>query len=299
MDASMAFPCFDQPDLKARFTLSVSMPPNWKVISNTSVAGGTCCGILSGIDGSLTIEGMPLKPLDRWNLIGHLIAMHDPEAPALFAAERARDHSGEAQKYAYAAEAGTPDPAIKARYFDQYLHTSDIQEDWLSQSLRPFNQWNQSALTLPYLTQALDALPTKSSAPARSSSSEPGSPPSSKASTPPEAQTAVHAWLAAHPTLDPDLRLKVLEASDALDRTVRIRTEVPRMTTRIGIDTGGTFTDFVLLNERGLHVHKLRSTPQDPSQAILEGIATLTKTLCPIHHGPIVMSGSTQNHPRR
>jgi peptidase M1-like protein len=37
MDASMAFPCFDQPDLKARFRLELTAPENWTVISNTAV----------------------------------------------------------------------------------------------------------------------------------------------------------------------------------------------------------------------------------------------------------------------
>ena len=41
---------------------------------------------------------------------------------------------------------------------------------------------------------------------------------------------------------------------------------------RIGIDTGGTFTDFVRLGPDGLTVHKVRSTPADPSRAILQGI---------------------------
>jgi N-methylhydantoinase A len=45
-----------------------------------------------------------------------------------------------------------------------------------------------------------------------------------------------------------------------------------RMTARIGIDTGGTFTDVCLLDERGrLTIHKLPSTPGDPSRAILAG----------------------------
>jgi N-methylhydantoinase A/oxoprolinase/acetone carboxylase beta subunit len=44
---------------------------------------------------------------------------------------------------------------------------------------------------------------------------------------------------------------------------------------RIGIDTGGTFTDFVRLTGDGLAVDKRRSTPDDPSRAILEGIASL------------------------
>jgi aminopeptidase N len=35
--ASHAFPCFDQPDLKARFTLSLTAPAGWEMISNGAV----------------------------------------------------------------------------------------------------------------------------------------------------------------------------------------------------------------------------------------------------------------------
>jgi N-methylhydantoinase A/oxoprolinase/acetone carboxylase beta subunit len=46
---------------------------------------------------------------------------------------------------------------------------------------------------------------------------------------------------------------------------------------RIGVDTGGTFTDFVRLDPAGhITVHKLRSTPHDPSQAILQGITEMS-----------------------
>jgi N-methylhydantoinase A len=48
--------------------------------------------------------------------------------------------------------------------------------------------------------------------------------------------------------------------------------------TRIGIDTGGTFTDVVRLSGRRATVHKLRSTPADPSQAVLDGLAAVRKT---------------------
>lgn len=41
---------------------------------------------------------------------------------------------------------------------------------------------------------------------------------------------------------------------------------------RIGIDTGGTFTDLVKLGPDGIVVHKVRSTPGDPAEAILGGI---------------------------
>ena len=35
--ASTAFPCFDQPDLKARFTLTLEVPAEWKAVSNNSL----------------------------------------------------------------------------------------------------------------------------------------------------------------------------------------------------------------------------------------------------------------------
>ena len=38
MDASMAFPCFDQPDLKGKFALTVEHPAGWRVIANTAGA---------------------------------------------------------------------------------------------------------------------------------------------------------------------------------------------------------------------------------------------------------------------
>jgi len=41
---------------------------------------------------------------------------------------------------------------------------------------------------------------------------------------------------------------------------------------RIGIDTGGTFTDFVFLGPSGIWIHKVLSTPHDPAQAIVRGL---------------------------
>ncbi len=48
------------------------------------------------------------------------------------------------------------------------------------------------------------------------------------------------------------------------------------MNLRLGIDTGGTFTDFIWIDEAGdLILHKEPSTPSDPSQAILNGLTKL------------------------
>jgi N-methylhydantoinase A len=43
----------------------------------------------------------------------------------------------------------------------------------------------------------------------------------------------------------------------------------------LGVDTGGTFTDFVACDACGVRFHKQLSTPHDPSEAILKGIAAL------------------------
>src|SRR5580658_1348083 len=66
------------------------------------------------------------------------------------------------------------------------------------------------------------------------------------------------------------------------------------MNGRLGIDTGGTFTDFVRLDEDGIMVEKRRSTPDDPSRGILEGIAylTLQRPVGGIVHGSTVATNA-------
>ena len=49
------------------------------------------------------------------------------------------------------------------------------------------------------------------------------------------------------------------------------------MTYRLGVDIGGTFTDFALLDEDSgqLAVHKQLATPDDPSRSVLDGMRGL------------------------
>ena len=49
------------------------------------------------------------------------------------------------------------------------------------------------------------------------------------------------------------------------------------MSYKIGVDVGGTFTDVFLLNETTgqLAVHKVSSTPEDPSKAIIQGVSEI------------------------
>ena len=49
---------------------------------------------------------------------------------------------------------------------------------------------------------------------------------------------------------------------------------------KLGIDVGGTFTDFILISDSGeTSVHKTLSTPKDPSIGVVRGIRDLAKTL--------------------
>ncbi len=43
----------------------------------------------------------------------------------------------------------------------------------------------------------------------------------------------------------------------------------------IGVDTGGTFTDFVCVEAGRLRIHKVPSTPDDPAEAVLHGVREL------------------------
>ena len=69
----------------------------------------------------------------------------------------------------------------------------------------------------------------------------------------------------------------------------------------IGVDVGGTFTDFYALNTSNgrVHMHKTPSTPDDPSIAILEGIEALrdlaemqTRDIERLAHGTTVATNS-------
>jgi N-methylhydantoinase A len=44
---------------------------------------------------------------------------------------------------------------------------------------------------------------------------------------------------------------------------------------KIGVDIGGTFTDFVIVQDGELRIYKVPSTPRDPSEAFLQGLAEL------------------------
>ncbi|MDE3195282.1 MAG: ERAP1-like C-terminal domain-containing protein, partial [Acidobacteriota bacterium] len=173
------------------------------------------------LDAKSAIPGLPLQQRDRWNIVSTLVRDGAPGAADLVSAESQRDSTEDGKRSAYAAMAGAGSPEAKARYFEDYLKTNAIPEDFVTASLGSFNAWNQNALTLKFLEPALDALPMlKQTRKIFFINGWLSSFVSGQTSS--EAQSIVNGFLA-RKGIDPDLRLKVLEVRDDLDRTVRIR----------------------------------------------------------------------------
>ncbi|MCA2991006.1 M1 family aminopeptidase [Gemmatimonas sp.] len=166
--------------------------------------------------------GLVLRAPTRWAMVTRLVASGSPDADSLLAAERGRDGTTEGQRLAFVAGAAAPDSATKQQYFDRWFRDGSLNEEWVTSSLRAFHEGEQQRLTRRYLVPALDTLRWIQGnrrifflgswlAATLGGQSER------------EALAIVDGWLARAPGLPTDLRQKVLQARDELERTVRIR----------------------------------------------------------------------------
>jgi aminopeptidase N len=193
----------------------------FRAFTATAATKESLTELRSLLDGRSAIPGVPLQQRDRWNIIATLVRHAAPEATALVETEAARDKTEDGRRSAYAALAGVATGANKRKYFDDYLKEGAAPEDFVTASLPNFNAWNQTELTIGYLKPALDALPLLKKQ--RKIFFVNGWLASFvSGQTSPEAQKTVEAFLT-RSDLDADLRLKVLEVKDDLDRTIRIR----------------------------------------------------------------------------
>ena len=151
-----------------------------------------------------------------------LIERGAPNADALFASETRHDTTANGRRSAFVAAAGRSSAATKAQYFDKYFRDTTLNEDWATASLRAFNTADQSALTLPYLVPALDSLPwiQKNRRIFFLGSWLGGFIGGHKS---PEALLEIDNFLSQRQSLPADIRLKILQTRDDLERTVRIR----------------------------------------------------------------------------
>src|SRR5262249_5868156 len=84
----------------------------------------------------------------------------------------------------------------------------------------------------------------------------------------------------------------VLESSGSSPDAALVQSGI-RM--RIGVDAGGTFTDFVVIHDDGrIESCKLRSDPRSPARVILEGLARMGKgrRACDVVHGSTVATNA-------
>ncbi|HUR99666.1 MAG TPA: ERAP1-like C-terminal domain-containing protein, partial [Pyrinomonadaceae bacterium] len=171
------------------------------------------------------ISDLKLKTKDRFDIVTRLLILNDPEAPKLLADLERTETSDEAKRYAYAARAGIATAENKAKFWNDFTANKEISESWIEAAFGPFNSVRHADLTLPYLERALKELPNHKrnrkiffingwlGAFIGGQKSE-------------EALAIVNKFLADNPDLDRDLRLKILENVDLIERAVKIRGKV-------------------------------------------------------------------------
>jgi len=174
------------------------------------------------LSGARSFDGGPVKQPTRWSIVQRLVSLAEPDAMALYRAEVARDSTPEAARRAFMAGAAERDAATKAAYFRRYLDDPRLNEEWVTASLGAFNDPAQASLSLPFLRPSLDRLewirdnrrifflPRWINAFIGGHTSA-------------EALATVDRFLAETPDLPLDVRRKVLQARDELERTVAVR----------------------------------------------------------------------------
>ena len=166
--------------------------------------------------------GAPLRDPTRWSVVDRLLILGDAGAEQALAEQTARDTTPDGRRRAFIAGAARPDAEVKAAYFRRWFADASLNEDWASGSFGTFNAIAHQALTLPYLRPALDSLPyIQHNRRIFFLGAWLGSFLGSQTSQ--AALDVVHAYLTDHPRLPADLRQKVLQNADELERTVRIR----------------------------------------------------------------------------
>ncbi|MCY7376437.1 MAG: M1 family metallopeptidase, partial [Pyrinomonadaceae bacterium] len=174
------------------------------------------------LSGKFQIKDLKLKTKDRFDIVTKLLVLGDKDAPSLLAELEKTETTDEAKRYAYAAKAGIGTAENKAKFWTDFVGNKELSESWIESAFVPSNAARHSELTLPYLEKALAELPNLK----RSRkiffvngwlAAFIGGQKDEKA------LAIVNKFLADNPNLDKDLRLKILENVDGLERAVRIK----------------------------------------------------------------------------
>lgn len=184
--------------------------------------------IFGSIVGKLPTLEMPLKTKDKFDIVTRLLILENKrilgksEAEELLAELEKTETSDDAKRYAYAARAGIGKAENKAKYWNDFVNNKEISESWIESAFAPFNSIRHAELTLPYLEKALAELPNlKRNRKIFFVNGWLGAFIGGQKSR--EALEIVNKFLADNPNLDKDLRLKILENVDVIERAVKIR----------------------------------------------------------------------------
>jgi len=176
--------------------------------------------------GSLRSDAPPLRTKDKFDIVTRLAILGDADAPKLLAELEKTETSDDAKRYAYAAHAAFGTAENKTKFFNDFLGNKNISESWIESAAVPFNAIRQAGLTQQYLPRAMNELPILKrtrkiffinnwlAAFIGGQRDQ-------------QALDIINKFLADNPNLDNDLRLKVLENLDLIERAVKIRTKYP------------------------------------------------------------------------
>jgi aminopeptidase N len=220
--------------LKQASVARASVPPAERVSEPPAVAGGLSRPTANSkranprqqppatAGGSDRSRPTATSTKDRFDIVQRLIILGDPDAAKLLAELERTETSDDAKRYAYAARAGFATAENKAKFWNDFVNNKDISENWIEAAFGPFNNIRHSELTLPYLERALNELPNHKrnrkiffvngwlGAFIGGQKSE-------------QALAIINKFLADNRNLDNDLRLKILENADIIERAVKIR----------------------------------------------------------------------------
>ena len=209
---------------KARQVLKEMLRQGGNPSRSESVQHGTSSNLNTLPTGRVSASdaGMSLRTKDRFDIVTRLAVLGDPDTAKLLAELEKTETSDDAKRYAYAAHAAFGTAQNKAKFWNDFLTNKDISESWIESAIVPFNSISHADLTQPYLQRSLAELPNLKrtrkiffinnwlAAFIGGQRDE-------------KALAIVNKFLADKPNLDNDLRLKVLENVDLIERAVRIR----------------------------------------------------------------------------
>ena len=185
----------------------------------TSVDGLSMVRSLLAVD---SVAGEPLRDPTRWEIVNRLLVVGADDAENALSTQARRDTTPDGRRRAFIAGAARRSATTKQDYFSRYFADKNLNEDWASGSLGTFNAVEHQHLTLPFLRVSLDSLPyIQANRRIFFLGSWLGAFLGGQGSD--AALQIVRRFLAEHPALPKDLRQKVLQNADELERTVQIR----------------------------------------------------------------------------